>query len=89
MVRPHGLRRTAHTDSVSRRWDGIAELLRDSAARSLETIPFVSIINVGIQQRCDGGGPGIVDEHGDRRFIAQRRFDLHEIHLVIKGSPPA
>jgi hypothetical protein len=42
------------------------------------------LLDVGIQQRRDGCGAGIVDKHGDARIVPQRGLDLGELHLIGK-----
>src|ERR1700722_8786338 len=40
------------------------------------------LVDVSLQDRGDGAGAGVVDQHGDVRILAKNSFDLGQARLV-------
>jgi len=54
-----------------------------SESADVESNHLFHLLDVGFEQRCDGGEAGIVDEHGDARIVLQLCFHPREILLVV------
>ncbi len=55
----------------------------------LRAIMSSDLPDVGIQQRCDGGDTGVVDQHRDGRIVAKDGLDLSTAVLPLGDAVEA